>query len=202
MAPQTATPKNESKRAEPLAGETQLLELYVGSMRARKALKEAGYLTVGDLRAPGALAKAMAVRFVGETTRLELARAAGAEAVKAMEEPPEQEDPGEVEEGPQPLTLQSRVAHLRVAYNPATRREGPGRSVLLEEPMFLEFQPWQPKGPGICRLSREMFLMRKYERDRKAVREHVAANKPWRKEAAEDLKSFSRFGIDFGLLSD
>lgn len=190
----------------PASPAADLLETVVTSLRSRKALAAAGFETVGDLRAPGALKRALEVRYVGETTRMELERAAGPEALRALDaaEDPEQveDDAGEVEEGPQPLLLRCRGKHLRVVYLPSHRVEGPGRTWAIEDPLWLEFEPWTPKGGGVARLTREMFLMRKYDRDRKRVRQAVQAGEPWRKEAAEDLKRFTRFGIDFFVMTD
>lgn len=182
----------------------ELLEQHVSSLRSRKSLLAAGFVTVSDLRGPGRLKKALGVKYVGEATRLELERAAGPEAVESLSEPENiEQDPSSVEEGPQPLTLQlTRGSHLRVCYLTAHRVEGPGRSTLLEEPLYLEFEPWVPKGPGVAKLSRELYFMKKYERDRRRAAQAVASNEPWRVEAAKDLKRFSRFGIDFVLLTD
>ena len=71
-----------------------------------------------------------------------------------------------------------------------------GRSIGVEEPLFLEFQG------GLARLGRELYLMRKYDRDRARVAQAIANNEPWRVEAAGVVRSLTNHGRDFFLVEE
>lgn len=103
-----------------------------------------------------------------------------------------------IEEGPHAVRLESPFRAYRILIVPAGRVNQPGGGYAIEESLFIEFD----RNQGA--LSKEAFLMRKFERDRVKVREAMKDPKfAWRAEAVEWLKgrdSFCRH--EFRILGD
>lgn len=207
-----------------ITDETVLDASLVSIPRALDALRKAGFNTAGDVRRD--MKRACKLKFVGQSTMAELSTiataAAQSAAVAATSSDPEDDEAGhdatpidelpqeprrrrrptetarpkQVEEGTHPLILQSPHHQLRVSWVSSNQVQRGGRSIGVEEPLFLEFQG------GLARLGRELYLMRKYDRDRARVAQAIANNEPWRVEAAGVVRSLTNHGRDFFLVEE
>lgn len=156
-----------------LSDDTTLASVLT-SQKAIKALKDAGIMTVGDVR-KRAIEELSSIRGVGDST-LDFIRHMGVPEKMAPSE--------ELEEGAHPIELRSpfpgyRIRLLRgdAVFN--------GPSVRVIQPVFVDFKE------GVGQLKRETFLMAKHFRDEQKVREEMSKpveQAPWRREAGEWLK--------------
>lgn len=167
------------------------LREVVESPRALAALEKHGFKTLGDVAAKG-VGSLHGIVGVGEASIALIDRALGPIPTEKSEEVLS------IEEGPHALRLESPFPQFRILIVPAGRVTQPGGGYAIEESLFVEFD----RNQGA--LSKEAFLMRKFERDRQKVRDAMKDPKfPWRAEAVEWLKgrdSFRRH--EFRILGD
>lgn len=200
---------------------TPLDSSLISIPRALDALRKAGFTTAGDVRER--TQEACKLKYVGQSTMAELtmiAVAAGQSAAAAASPSPEVEEdhtpideipepgprrrkrptenarPTRIEEGEHPLVLQSPHHQLRISWLSSNQVAKGGRSIGVEEPLFIEFNG------GIARLGRELYFMRKYGRDRARVAQAIANGEPWRVEAAGVVRSLTNHGRDFFLIEE
>lgn len=161
--------------------ETPIAEI-VASPRAAKALRDAGFATLADVKTKGVGAAAQ-VALVGEVTVQALIEALGPQ----MEQAPE---PTAIEEGPHPLHLHSPpggctafpLKKAKRVYNPTT-----GTSE-EQETLWLEFEN------GEAKLTSRMWFLRVHDGDEAKADADVKAGTPWRQQAAAWLRARRNFG--------
>lgn len=168
--------------------ETSVAEVLT-SKKAVALLKSKGVLTVGDVKR---LSMPELVELgLGEVTIAEI-RAFASPAARR------EGDEDEIEEGPQPVFIRSPHSgfSLQVLPGDGIRNES-GRGVRPVKPIYLVCS----QGQG--RMTREMWFMRKFKRDRVAVDAAIAANEPWRKDAVAWLKARKAHkSKDFVVMTD
>jgi hypothetical protein len=162
----------------------------VASARAIKALADAGYENVEDLEGVS-LETLSQVRGVGQVTLQSLVR----QLNKADVELAEEEEYGDWEEGPQPIHIDSPYdLAIRVHEAGETRI---GNRVKIHNPKFLRCKN------GRARLTREIYLLAKYQGDKPGAAEELKTDTPWRLDAIEWLKDKPAFKRgEFVILTD
>jgi len=166
---------------------TTKLTDVLDSPRAAKVLERAGFKTVGDLE--GVALEALAgLNGVGQRTL---------EQIQTVHTEPEPESFGETEEGPHDVHLLSPRERYVIWVLRGDRVVDPqmGTSRVMP-PVLIEFR----KGRG--KITRETYLTRKYVRDEHKIREHIEAGKPWRVECVEWLRSRTKHGVEYTVMSD
>ena len=211
-----------------ITDETVLDASLVSIPRALDALRKAGFNTAGDVRRD--MKRACKLKYVGQSTMAELSTiataAAQSAAVAATSSDPEDDEAGhdatpidelpqeprrrrrptetarpkQVEEGTHPLILQSPHHQLRVSWVSRNQGQRLGRRHAPRESR--EAAHVGVKDGGLARLGRELYLMRKYDRDRARVAQAIANNEPWRVEAAGVVRSLTNHGRDFFLVEE
>lgn len=170
------------------------VEAVVAAPRSIKALRDAGFETLGEVREAG-IEKVGEVRYVGPSA-LEALReqiAGPSTAIPEANPGPKEED---FVEGPHPVILHSPHNSLRLAWSPARKITHPDGSYQVQDTLFIEF------GNGKARISREAFLLRKYNRDEQQVARALEQNEPWRRECIAIVRAMRSYEIDFFLLDD
>lgn len=166
---------------------TKLSDL-LDSPRAAAALRKAGIETIGDLSGV-ALEEVAKIRGVGERTLEQIAET-GATKTK---------DPNfdEVEEGPHPVHLMSPRENYVIWVLRGDKIHDPeSRTNRVVPPVLIQFSG------GRGTITRETYLKRKYFRDPAKIQDHISENKPWRVECADWLKSRTKYGIEYTLMTD
>lgn len=168
------------------------LSEVVESPKARLALEKHGVKTLGDVAARG-IGSLHGIRNVGEASIALIEKALG-----PIPEEPEDDDPAKVEEGVHPLRLESPFPEFRMSVYPARKVSEPGGGYALQESLFIEFS----RGSGA--LTKELWLMREFQRDRERVARAMADPEyAWRQKAAAWLRQKDTFARgEFRILSD
>lgn len=168
------------------------LSEVLDSPKAKKAAEKHGLKTLGDVVTRGGVGTLHGLAGFGEASIRLIEKAIGPAAVEheAMDE--------EIEEGVHPIRLESPYPEFRFVVIPSRKVTEPGGGYSIQENAFVEFD----RGDAV--LTKNMFLLRKFNRDRAAVSEAMKKPEyPWRKEAVEWLRSMPSFVRgDFRVLAD
>lgn len=173
------------------------LSEVLSAQRAARHLAEQQIVTMADAQRMG-LSKLASMKYVGPGSIAEIK-----EAMEQLGEPQQQPKPepvapveelspnASVEESSDPILLLARCQGLRVSWIPSHRVQFQDGTTAVQRPMFIEFTR------GSARVTREMFLLRRYKRDQTKVDAAIARNEPWRVACARLLQSMRGFGREF-----
>lgn len=163
------------------------LSALLDSPRAAAALRKAGYETVGDL-GDIALEELTKINGVGERTLEQISEAGVTKATVNYDE---------VEEGPQPIHLMSpRDEYVIWVLRGDKIFDSESRTNKVVPPLLIQF------ADGRGQIARETYLKRKYFRDPQKIQDHISADLPWRVECANWLKSRTKYGLEYTLMTD
>jgi hypothetical protein len=180
--------------AQKLPDETAISDI-VTTLRAQSHLRAAGFTTLGHVRRKG-LKAAMAVRYVGPSSKEELIAAIGPQGPDAVTDAT-REEAIEFEENGMPIHLErvpSGPSHM--SWTPA-RKVTVGDSEVVQQSIFVEFDE-----QGHAEISMRMYLMRRYRRDESKVDDAIDEGRAWRNECVRMLRGLSQFGSGFIILDD
>lgn len=169
------------------------LSEIVEAPRAIRALRDAGFTTLGHVRLQG-LSAIQAIRWVGETS---VASIATALAPILAEEEEEDAKASDLEEGVHDLHLASPHLGYKIKLLDSNRVERAGGGFAVQRPVYIEFTE------GEAVLKKEVWLLLKFDRNPEKITTALADSKfAWRREALAYLQTVDGFNRDFHVRSD